>query len=149
MRWHQTSSASRVIECAFQRGFAAVIGRCNMAPRTRRSSHQPDANKNDTVEASSLPSIFLAPTVLTASQRPAKKRRTRTRTGALSESLEPTAGSSKSQWTTYRVSQIPNTYDAISFHNALRISLQLESHTTLTIHSFASNRSQQRIAARQ
>jgi hypothetical protein len=41
------------------------------------------------------------------------------------------------------VSRIPNTYDTISFHDALRVSLQLESHTTLTIHSFASNRSGQ------
>jgi hypothetical protein len=44
------------------------------------------------------------------------------------------------------VSPIPNTYDATSFHDALRISLQLESHTTLTIHSFASDWSQQRTA---
>lgn len=60
--------------------------------------------------------------------------------------MEPTADSSKSQWTTYRVSPIPNTYDATSFHNALRISLRLESHITLNIHSFASDWSQQRTA---
>jgi hypothetical protein len=44
------------------------------------------------------------------------------------------------------VTGIPNTYDEASFHHALRIGLQLESHTTLKIHSFASNWSQQRIA---
>ena len=44
------------------------------------------------------------------------------------------------------MSPIPNTYDATSFQNALRISLGLESHTTLTIHSFASDWSQQRTA---
>jgi hypothetical protein len=36
------------------------------------------------------------------------------------------------------VSQIPHFYDEDSFRNALLVSLQLEKHITLTIHSFAS-----------
>ena len=55
--------------------------------------------------------------------------------------------SAKSQWTTYRVSQIPDTYDEDSFRDALRASLlQLEQDVTLTIHSFASKGSQQRVS---
>lgn len=41
---------------------------------------------------------------------------------------------------------IPDTYDEGSFREALRDSLQLEQHTTLTTHSFSSNKLQQRVA---
>jgi nucleoside phosphorylase len=52
----------------------------------------------------------------------------------------------KSEGTTYRVSRIPDTYSADSFHDALRISLHLKPHTTLIIHSFASDWLQRRTA---
>jgi len=64
----------------------------------------------------------------------------------LSHSSESTVDPTKSQWTIYQVSRILYTYDATSFRNALRVSLQLELHITLTIQSFALNWSQQRAA---
>jgi hypothetical protein len=70
-----------------------------------------------------------------------------TRHGTLSESSKTTwRQPAKSQWTTYRVSQIPATYDSVSLHDALCVSLQLEQHVTLTIHSFASKGLQQRMS---
>ncbi|KAE8440868.1 hypothetical protein EG329_006366 [Mollisiaceae sp. DMI_Dod_QoI] len=86
-------------------------------------------------------------TLLTAPQRPAKRRRVGARHNTPSESSKATLGqSAKSQWTTYRVSHIPATFDADSFHDALRDSLELEQHVKLTVHSFASKDPHQRIS---
>jgi hypothetical protein len=145
LRWHQTSSALQVISNTH---FREALQQLWDVATWHLERGDPLTSQTQTKTTPLRQAVFLPSSwrLLTASQRPVKKRRTDTRSGALSESLEPTVGSSKSQWTTYRVTEIPNTYDEASFHHALRISLQLESHTTLTIHSFASNWSQQRIA---
>lgn len=110
-----------------------------MESRAQRSSRRSAANKNDPQQASNL--VPFPQSLLTTSQRPAKKRRTDP-----AKPLKPTIESGKSKWTTYRVSPIPSTYDAVSFQTALCESLQLGPHTKPTIHSFASYRSHERTA---
>ena len=123
-----------------------VVGRCDMSSRTLRSSRKSCASEQDTIQASALCSRVSLTSTDCFLQRPAKRRRVGKGNDTPSRSSKSNVDSAKAQWTTYRVSGIPDTYDEGSFREALHASLQLNQHTALSIHSFASNRSQGRSA---